>query len=150
MSSTTVNGIGIPAISYSQQNKQVNNVDSRASIAEAMRTGTDDNLNKFTSKNESNGITSYYYDKSVTRIDVPGGSGNFACSRSYYYNYGILYAADIYSGAMHTKLYFSDGSMYRMISDDGTVHDMKFNDTDYQTIASFALYEGKELIKNKN
>ena len=150
MSSAAVNGVNVPVISYNPPNISVNNIDSRASIAEAMRAGTDDNLNKFTSKTESNGITVYYFDKSITRIDVPGGFGTFSCSRSYYYNYGMLYAADIYSGSLHTKLYFSDGSLYRMLNYDGSIADMKYDDVNYQTIASFALYEGNSIIEYKH
>lgn len=144
---TEICELAVPEVNIIPETGNINNIDSRAIIAEKLRNNTDTTFTGLKKSQLGNGVTQYTFDGSIVRIDVPSGYGGFGCNRSYYYNYGMLYMADMYMGSSHEKMYFCDDIMYRHINTDSTSKSIAFDDKDYMAIAKFTLCEGYKFIK---
>lgn len=124
----------------------IGNLDSRAALADKLRTNSDSAMPMLSSKSENEYVNIYTLDGAIVRIDVYSGYDNLGCNRVYYINNKQLYMADFYVGTVHDKMYFSDNTMFRRTAPDGSESDNMFSDPSYCFIGNFALNEANSLI----
>ena len=146
MSTVTAGGVTLPDLYKDSMKKNaVQNLDSRVSLAEKLRSNTDSNINSFTVRTNKDGVKKYFLDGKLVRMDIPAGVNELECVRSYYFNNNHLYLADYYANEIHDKMYFVDDVMFRHIAPDGAVSDNDFNNSGNYYMGNFALNEAKDF-----
>lgn len=107
-----------PQVQSGQNYTTVSDVEEKVKTIRSWYNETQNNPSSTASK----GLT-----KSNSNISYNGKS----YSAEYYYNNGSLYFVFAYNGTNENRLYFWNGTMFRWIDENGTIHDNEFDNPSF-------------------
>lgn len=132
----------IPDIYRADMNRVYSvNAPTEASVIDTLRENTDKCLSEMKSESGAGNSVVYTLGDDILRIDVPRGFNGFDYDRSYYFNNGVLYYAEICFEEYYNRLYFNNNSLFRYRAEDGGVVDNAFGGLYYDNIGKFAYNE---------